>query len=298
MKHIAQSLTLALAALAITTTAPRAGEWVGSGGVIQNYGGTKDYRSAAVPVPAPRPAPIEKAEWYLRGDIGYLIANHQEYSIDGTSSGREISDSSDTAFGGIGFGRYISPGWRVDFTADFKPKRRVAENVQQFTQIVTASAATDSHYAVSYTDSGSITNYSGMVNVYRDLERHGAITPYFGFGVGFAMQQLQYSLTQSAQCIGDFDVVTGLQTSGTCSGQGPGSGSNGSKGTMTWGFAAAAMAGFTIDVMPGVKMDSSYRLMWENVAGSVKSVVNDGTKFSVTDGLEHSLRTGIRIDLN
>jgi opacity protein-like surface antigen len=294
MKHIAQSLTLALAALAVSTSAPRAGEWVGSGGVIKDYGSAKDGRGAAVPVPAPRPAPIEKAEWYVRGDLGYLVANHQEYKLD---NGREISDSSDTAFGGIGFGRYISPGWRVDFTADFKPKRRVADGNQQFTGVVPVNATTESHYDVKQTDNGSITNYSGMVNVYRDLDRHGAITPYFGVGAGFAMQQLQYAINQSARCIGDFDPTTGLQTTGTCAAGGPSSAS-GSKGTMTWGFALAAMAGFTLDVMPGVKMDSSYRLMWENVAGSVKSVTNDGSKFSVTDGLEHSLRTGIRIDLN
>jgi opacity protein-like surface antigen len=294
MKYIAQSLTLALAALAVSTSAPRAGEWVGSGGVIKDYGSAKDGRGAAVPVPAPRPAPIEKAEWYVRGDIGYMIANHQEYKI---GHGSEISDNSDTAFGGIGFGRYITPGWRVDFTADFKPKRRVSEASQPYVAVVPVNATTESHYIVDPQNSGSITNYSGLVNVYRDLERHGAITPYFGVGVGFAMQQLQYAVNQTSSCDGDYDRTTGFAVGGGCTAAGPGGG-RGSKGTMTWGFAVAAMAGFTLDVMPGVKMDSSYRLMWENVAGSVKSVANDGDKFSVTDGLEHSLRTGIRIDLN
>lgn len=82
-----------------------AGEYVGRGGVIRDYGSIKDHRNH-VPVPAPNPANEPHRDWYVRGDLGYGF-----YSD---------SDSADHFFGGIGFGRYFTHSIRGDLTLDFK----------------------------------------------------------------------------------------------------------------------------------------------------------------------------------
>lgn len=136
---LARSLTLGVAILTVDVGLVAAGEYVGRGGVIRDYGGLKGGRDV-VPVPAPNPANHPQLDWYVRGDIGYGFVSDGE--------------TSDHLFGGIGFGRYITPSLRADITIDFKDS--------------------SSHDFVS------------TANVYYDFDRRWLLRPYLGVGVGGA----------------------------------------------------------------------------------------------------------------
>ncbi|NJM54841.1 MAG: porin family protein [Verrucomicrobiae bacterium] len=137
MTHLKLTVIGTLLLGAAAPTAIASDYVVGRGGVIG--GGMKDYRNA-VPVPAPKPAPSPERDWYVRGDLGFNF-----YAGD---------DSEDKLFGGIGFGRYITPSLRADLTMNFKHS--------------------DDH------------NFVGLANIYWDFERHSAFKPYLGLGVGGA----------------------------------------------------------------------------------------------------------------
>jgi opacity protein-like surface antigen len=305
MKHIAQTLTLGLVVLAASTTSPRAADWVGSGGVIKDFANVKDYRNAAVPVPAPTPAPLERAEWYMRADIGWNFAAHGGVDYETTLRAGDASDTADVVFGGVGFGRYISPGWRADFTIDAKPKRNVVPKNQQYTftkttvldaTTVPQRTQTDT-YLADHGEQASITNYSGMFNIYRDFDKTNGLQPYVGFGLGGGIARLQRNFQETSTCTQSVDSST-PGVINPCTTVGPTAG--GGKGTTSWGLAAALMAGFTMDVMPGVKLDSNYRFMYESTAASVSGTSAEGKSINlkVGDRFDHELRTGLRIDIN
>lgn len=139
MTTIARIAGLGSALLVAGAGLASAGEYVGRNGVIRDYGSIKDGRDV-VPVPAPNPANTPERDWYVRGDIGY------GFVVDGVSR--------DHLFGGIGFGRYITPSVRSDITMDFKSSR--------------------------YHD------FVSTVNLYYDFNRHFGFKPYVGVGVGGA----------------------------------------------------------------------------------------------------------------
>ncbi len=137
MTHLTSAVIGALLLSAGATIASANDYAVGRGGVIG--GSTKDFRNV-VPVPKPNPANSPERDWYVRGDLGFNF-----YAGD---------DSEDKLFGGIGFGRYITPSIRTDITAFFKHS--------------------DRHDFVSF------------ANLYYDFERQSAFTPYVGLGIGGA----------------------------------------------------------------------------------------------------------------
>jgi opacity protein-like surface antigen len=308
-------MTFGLAILAGSATAPRAADWVGSGGVIKDFGSVKDYRNAAVPVPSPRPAPIETAEWYMRADLGYNFASHGSIDVDGPISSSDFNDSADKLFGGVGFGRYISPGWRGDFTFDARPNRRVMPKQQTFNwsqsttypavagpPVVPAYTLTTNHIAV-HGETADTKTYTGLFNIYHDYEKIRGFQPYLGVGLGGGLTQLKRDYRESSACSTYTDTrdVAPVPTHYGCApGMSGGQTAGRNKGTMTWGLAAALMAGVTVDVAPGIKLDSSYRFLWESTAASISGTNVTGTSANLTvgDRFDHELRTGIRLDLN
>lgn len=135
------ALLLGSASVAVAGGDP-ASYTVGRHGVIG--GSTKDYRNV-VPVPAPNPSNSPQKDWYVRGDLGYTFAANNE-------AGQ--SDETSRLFGGVGFGRYITPSLRADITAFFKH--------------------TDNH------------DFVGLFNIYYDFDRHAGFKPYIGLGIGGA----------------------------------------------------------------------------------------------------------------
>lgn len=317
MKHIAQSLTLGLAVLAASTVSPRAADFaVGSGGVIKDFGSIKDYKNAAVPVPAPMPSNSATKDWYIRGDFGYNLATDADVAATGGSSARNGDELNGFIFGSVGFGRYVTPSLRAELTIDLRPKKSVTTGPQYFSKVTTAvntvggvSTRDTITYNVTQQDDSHAADQTAFMNLYYDFRSTGSrITPYIGAGIGLDARRFKRVTSQTVTCSQvSTDTTTGLPAGGSpyakscpASPYGtPPAGASDNKYASDLGFAAALMLGASYEVIPGVQLDAGYRLLWAGAALSLDARSFDGgtTKISISDRLDHELRTGVRIDL-
>ncbi len=321
MKRISQSLGLGLALLAASSVSPRAADWaVGSGGVIKDFGSVKDYRNAAVPVPAPTPAPSYNRDWYVRGDFGYNLATSADITAsDGIKAGENMDGF---LFGSIGAGRYLTPSIRAEMTFDFRPKKKVTEGAHNFDRkvILTGNNGTNpTHdtytYQVQQTENSTTADQTAFFNLYYDFLQgpSSRIKPYVGAGLGLDYRRFKRETGQNANCynVSSRDDGTGVVTpydySGGVGSLGvPGSCNVGNttasdaKYTSAVGFAAALMLGVGVEVTPAITWDTGYRMIWQGASVSLAAASFDGvnTNINISDRIDHELRTGIRVDLN
>lgn len=267
---------------------------VGRSGVISGNG-IKDYRQT-VPVPMPNPANEPSRDWYVRGDIGWNFYTHGDTEARG---GLRVFDQDETAagvFGGIGFGRYMTPSWRFDITFDAKAKQRAAPGSQTYVLRESSVLGVPTTSDVAHSENAFTTNYTGLVNLYYDFQRRGSFQPYLGAGIGAGFQRYQRQYTNTATCRSFDDDNDPLTPDVACGGSLTSSGA-GSQTTI--GLALALMAGFTVDLAPGIKLDNNYRFLWQNTGATVSGA--DALGYAITignaDRYDHELRTGIRIDL-
>jgi opacity protein-like surface antigen len=267
---------------------------VGRSGVISGNG-IKDYRQT-VPVPMPNPANEPSRDWYVRGDIGWNFYAHGDTEARG---GLRVFDQDETAagvFGGIGFGRYMTPSWRFDITFDAKAKQRAAPGSQTYA-VRNAALGLPATYDIAHQEDAYTTNYTGLVNIYYDLQRRGSFQPYLGAGLGAGFQRYQRNFTNTATCRTFDDDNDPLTPDVACNATvGPVAG----KGSQTTiGLALALMAGFTVDLAPGIKLDNNYRFLWQNTGTTAGGADVFGSAITIgnADRYDHELRTGIRIDL-
>ena len=314
MKHIAQSLGLGLAVLAASAASPRAADWaVGSGGAVRDFGSVKDYRNAAVPVPAPTPAPTFGKDYYVRGDFGVNLATSASVSATGGMTARGDDDLNGFLFGSIGAGRYITPSLRAEMSLEFRPKKTVTQGVQTFYRTVTATGISGSgnptkdtlNYTVTQHDDSSAADQTGFFNLYYDFHQGqgSRFTPYIGAGLGLDSRRYKRVTSQTALCQSgtSVDTVSNVTTTYTnsCPTSGPSSASYGNnKYTSAFGFAAAVMAGVGYEVSPGVQFDVGYRAVWESAEVSLGADSIDGsTVVKLGSRIDHELHTGVRVDL-
>jgi opacity protein-like surface antigen len=306
LARAAAGLGLAAAVTTLTLHPALADGHVGRGGVIDATGGSvKDYRNV-VAVPAPRPLPSPTRDWYLRGDIGYEVYAHARIEERGGPMLYDLDQTSRTAFASIGMGRYLTPTLRMDLTFDVKPKRRIAPVGQRFTETTTdpllipaaVPPATRATYDVAHEEQAFTTNYAGMLNLYWTVAERGPVDLYLGAGLGGAIQRFERAYTQTATCATvDADGDPTTPETPCAAAVGPVSG--GPTTTTSVGFAAALMAGFSVDVAPGVAIDTGYRLMWEGVNVAFGGTNALGTRHTIglSDRFDHEIRTGLRFDL-
>ncbi len=97
MQKITSFAALGLALLSGASSAALAGgDW-------PSGGSSKDgYISDGLPVPAPAPIPNFRAEWYLRGDVGYGFSGKPKSTLSGQTLGN--SDGSTGAINPFGVG--------------------------------------------------------------------------------------------------------------------------------------------------------------------------------------------------
>jgi opacity protein-like surface antigen len=319
MKYVAQSLTLGLAVLAASTASPRAADWaVGSGGA-RDFGSIKDYRNAAVPVPAPTPSPMSSKDWYVRGDIGYDLATVADITATGGITAQSGDQLNGFTFGSVGFGRYITPSLRAEFSVEFRPKKVVTSGTQTYSKTTVAVNAPVAPavnptqdtitYNVSQQDESRTVDHTAFANLYYDFHNSSRFTPYVGAGIGIDSKRFKRVTSQSVTCNQvsvDTVTLTSTTSTGTCpaspyaavAGGGPATYTD-DKWTQNLGFAAALMVGAAYEVMPGVQWDAGYRLLWAGATVSLDAKSFDGvTRVNISDRLDHELRTGVRIDLN
>lgn len=258
-------------------------------------GGMKDYASG-VPVPAPMPV-HETFRWYVRADLGLGLHDSPPMSERGLLYGTDSlapfgSQSSwfgggdfDTFMvGGLGAGLYLSPRLRSDVTVDWRTVSELnPSGSYTYTQVNPAFAPGRFTINGNVREHIAVLNTVGLVNLYWDLIDRGRFTPYIGIGAGFVLRDVdrQYSNAETRT-----DNLTGVTS---------GSGSVNAQGKASEvAIAAAAIAGASFALTPGVLLDVNYRLTY---LGSVESATYvNGTRslFTVGETYEHALRAGLR----
>jgi opacity protein-like surface antigen len=320
-----------LALLTLPAAEAVAGDWNNGAGPMAPHGG-----AAAVPVPAPVPIPEMAARWYIRGDIGYAVGSTGRIKTEGPDVGifKSFGDSDGPLHGGIGFGRYITPNMRVDFTLDFRPDRRIGKKNTRYYQtnkieeaeqvdvtgvvngqtLTISTRSWDIHsYDVYRTEESRDGVQTALVNVYYDFDLAPGIKPYIGIGAGGSINTIKRRYNETGTCVGTdqvyedpfsgLSVITprgGVGAPPICTDDVTTFASRGAKVDTVYGFVGAISAGLAYQVTDGIAVDVGYRYLWN--AATVDSLIGAGpggfSRMSWSTQVDHELRTGLRFDLN
>ncbi len=293
-------------------------------------GGIRDYGGGAVPVPMPS-VYEENFKWYLRGDIGSAFKNTGTFGNNGWPiTFSQPGDWHELSIVTLGFGKYVTPSLRAEFTVDYRPDRVIASGSQTILGITktaqlanTTVSATVGGVAVTSNASVFVTNsYTGnlaeniayenstfMASGIYDFNRGGRLRPYVGAGVGIAMHQVSRNSTDIYTCAGSTkntipdngSIVVPPASSPNCD-TSSASGLKDSYATTAnttmigYGLAAALQAGITYDITARTHLDTGYRMLWQSGHLNVASA-NGLSSLRVNDQINHEIRTGIRWDI-
>jgi opacity protein-like surface antigen len=231
------------------------------------------------PVPAPIPVPVEEAEWYFRGDFAAGFGSSPSVNVLGTNLVESVfgsgqwSESFEPSFTGtVGVGYIWGPHIRTDFTVDIHSIMHVEETASGIGALAGGGVA-----AGSVEDKTKFMSTILMLNGYYDIRTGTPWTPYLGGGLGFAVNQLTQSYTETA----------------------PFFGASLSQRSTDVQFAAAAMAGVSYDFSSFFAIDVNYRFL--HIGGSQVTLSGSGLPSStveIGDLNEHQIRAGFRFYVN
>ena len=267
---------------------------------VYGDGSVKDAGAGGVAVPAPVPIPVYKADYYLRGDIGFGLTQDMGLSEEGLIYGQDAvgndvtmpsSWAQDDAHWpmtfGIGVGRYWSDRFRTDLTLDWVRQQNGVFNGTMDYQNLAGDVATASIRDETTKDAAVF-----LANAYFDFgageERR--FTPYIGAGVGFAVNLL------------DRNSYVSQDICNACGGAPTHYESSADNKTTTVSLAAAAMVGFTYDLGRSMMLDVNYRYL--HIGGSDITVAHDidgvqsRSKMSFDAQNEHQIRAGLRLNID
>lgn len=257
-------------------------------------------------VPAPAPVP-ETFSWYLRLDVGVGMTSGDasDHGTYGLGNGGGIFDpffsaataqriswfdsSSDPYFqGGLGFGKYFSPRFRMDFTADFKTADNYGgAGTFTYDQVMNPGAIpTGNTVTVTGIDRVEVVDGVFLVNAYLDLVPRGRFTPYVGIGAGFATRIIDRT----------HDSVE--ETSmGALSRAWEGS----NKDTQ-FAPAFSATAGLAWAITPGVVLDVNYRYTYIGAVDTsmwitATDMAVTRSKITIEESHQHAIRAGFRVNI-
>jgi opacity protein-like surface antigen len=254
-------------------------------------------------VPAPAPVP-ETFNWYIRADIGLGItagdaSDHGSFGNGATgvsgddfwaATSQRINwfDSSSDPFvqGGIGFGKYLSPRFRMDATIDFKSADKY-EGAGAFTydQVTMPGAvATGETVTVTGIDQLDVIDGVTLINAYLDLVPRGQFTPYIGLGAGFATRIID----RTHHSVEEVSGVGGASRTW-----------DGTNNDVQFAPALSATAGLAWAITPGTIFDINYRYTYVgSVETSMTIAASDGStqrsKITVSESHQHAIRAGLR----
>jgi opacity protein-like surface antigen len=199
--------------------------------------------AADMPQPMPQlqyqPVVIQQppTAWYLRGDVGVGMTNtfDIEYLPNPANVGNGFAfhenSIADSVFWSIGAGYEFNNWLRFDATVEYRDRTQV--NARGFSGPINNIGGD--------TYQGYLKSWVFLANAYADLGTWWCLTPFVGFGVGGAYNQMA-------------DLVD--QGFGTSNG-GLGFGRN----STNWSPAYAAYAGVSFDVTQNFKMELTYRYL-------------------------------------
>jgi opacity protein-like surface antigen len=300
LAHTALMLTAVVAIAAPASAADMKGE----------YGARAVGSYPAVPVPAPIPIP-DTFNWYVRGDAGYSVKSQGNVSTSGTPqvSINGPGDHDGPFSGSLGIGRYITPSLRAEFGIDLRNNQTIGKGGKsyQFTKQTDDGSGLgtfDTHtFQADRQDTTNLGSQTFMANLYYDVKTGTRFTPYIGAGAGVSLATIKRNFSETATCQSSVDSTGTPYVDGagnpTCNAPPTLLPASGRKVENAWGPAFALMAGTSVDLTTGVKLDAGYRMMWQGSTPSIAmgSVMGDISKLSAGARTDHELRMGLRWDI-
>ena len=280
-------------------------------------------RGSYVPVPAPNPLPEHRAKWYFRvdGGIGFNAspsgsesgARYGETDSPGTTGpnpfgfrGSSFNSISEAVSGdenvsiSFGAGHYVSPNWRIDFTAEYRSNKKLTLTGDYSYQKHEFSGAPATYGAVTpdrevrgnVTENLKQRSSIFMANTYYDVATLGNWKPYIGGGIGFAFTELSRSYSAStAECDPN-------QTPVPCGTLTTTSTTNESDKHYNLALAASLSAGMSYRVTESASLDFNYRYLYVGGSESSLTINGNASEFKLDASHEHYLRAGLRFDIN
>lgn len=285
-----------LAGVVLAASAVPAGaqDYVYGGGSIKDGGG------GGIAVPAPVPIPVYKADYYLRGDVGFGLTQQMGLSEEGLIYGQDAvgndvtvpsswanEDANWPMTFGFGVGRYWSDRFRTDLTIDWVRQQEGTLNGTMTYQNFNGDTAVASLRDQTTRETGVF-----LANAYFDFGagEQRRFTPYVGAGIGFALNILdRHSEATQEIC-------------NACGGAPTLYESTADNKSSSISFAAAATVGFTYDLGHSTMLDVNYRYL--HVGGSDITVSHDidgvqsRSKVSLDAQNEHQIRAGLRFNID
>lgn len=268
--------------------------------------GIRGYGSAGVPVPMPQTYE-ETFKWYIRGDVGSAFRSSGKVDIGGWPiTVRQPNEWQEQSIVSFGFGRYITPSLRTEFTLDYRTERKLASGTQitpNNNTITLAVAGTSAFNTYSLTQNEEVgyQNSTLLMSGFYDFNRGGRLRPYVGAGVGLAIHQLSRTGQDTYTCTDGLITQAGVPpvvtvgcstTNGLVTSYSNTSNAN----SIGYGLAAQLSGGVTYDIAPRTHWDTGYRILWQSGRIGVSSM--DGlSQLHIADRIDHELRTGVRWDL-
>ncbi len=291
------------------------------------YQGIKDPHAAAVPVPAPIPVELYDPEYYVRLDVGGAFLAGGVDEVGTPNDIRDAGSIEAIESGGIGFGRYITPSIRAEFTVDLYTKADLGESSPNTFGVslqgagnldaLGATTVDTRTYSVTRLEQIEFEQDLGLVSFYYDIKNHSRFTPYLGAGLGVTYRQLTRTATETATCLDTVNTDTSVggidegyhgappaaytPYCGATPSNLPGDVPTFVRDDKVkrWDIAAAAMAGFSFEVADNVLWDTGYRLVWQNnTLSSALPSLSGISKVELEDTIQHQIRTGIRLNIN
>jgi opacity protein-like surface antigen len=236
--------------------------------------------------------------WYIRGDIGFGLAQDPEVSYTGApttvvSNGRMENN---LPFG-IGAGYQINSFLRLDTTVEWMGRNRFSWTLGG-TSCYGTTCLID---PTSPPDEANVSFIPVLANAYFDLGTYGGLTPYVGAGLGAAYYTVD-GLTWNYSTATTTGPTPTTATSNYIFDEGSG-----------FALAAAAMAGAAYSIDNRLQLDLGYRYLWiEKAEGGIARLRNVETSGPTTtttlengDGKvrfkniqSHQVRAGLRYFLN
>lgn len=249
-------------------------------------------------------APPAASNWYIRGDIGYNFKSKTDgdwafwnqfdppwRGIDDTFKYDDFTLKGGASYG-VGVGYRFNEMFRTDATLDFF-RAGIKGRTNCPSYIKSSKGLNPVLDNCHYEDSSTANIWTAMANAYVDLPKVGALTPYFGAGLGAAY--VNYDTFKSHEvCAG----CTYTSDKG---------------GLDSWRFAMGLMAGVSYDLTQQLKLDLGYRYLRinggkaygydaddrnPNPYGSAVGPGATGTQAHDNGFNLHTVRAGLRYEFN